>query len=93
MASKIWTFKVKCLCQKTSESFHFFFNEEYQFRTTFFVKCILFYLIFITVAADAVDDENDAVVIQAATEKPNGANMIQISCLGLVMTVLAIFNW
>jgi hypothetical protein len=37
---EIWTFKVNFLCQKMSESFYFFFIEEYQFRTTFFVKYI-----------------------------------------------------
>ena len=35
---EIWTFKVNFLRQKTTESFSFFFIEEYQFRTTFFVK-------------------------------------------------------
>jgi hypothetical protein len=38
---EIWTFKVNFLGQKMSESFLiFFFIEEYQFRTTFFVKYI-----------------------------------------------------
>ena len=34
---RILTFKVNFLCQKLSESFNFFFIEEYQFRSTFFV--------------------------------------------------------
>ena len=32
------TFKVNFLCQKLSKSFSFFFIEEYQFRSTFFLK-------------------------------------------------------
>ena len=34
---KILTLKVNFLWQKLSESFHFFFIEQYQFRSTYFV--------------------------------------------------------
>ena len=42
-------FKVNFLCQKLSESFYFFFIEEYQFRGTFFENCNLLSTLFSTI--------------------------------------------
>ena len=39
------TFKVNFLCQKSSQSFSFFFIEEYQFRRFFFVYVFWHFLI------------------------------------------------
>jgi hypothetical protein len=44
---KILTFKVNFLCQKLSESFYFFFIEEFDFRGTPFVNDIFWKLQFL----------------------------------------------
>ena len=41
------TFKVNFLCQKLSESFYFFFIEEYQFKSTYIVIGIFWKLQFL----------------------------------------------